>query len=939
MADAASPPVASAAAPHWRLQLLGRVALIDRLQRPARLPGRMTTVLLARLAMAPRRDHPREELVELLWPGVAAAIGRNRLRQLLTTLKAVLEPPDQGWRVLDADRMHLRLCPDALICDVPAFEADWAAGRHGLARAGYRGELMPGVYDDWVAAERLRLAALADRLWPTASATPAVPAFTPAAAVTPARLPQPALPRYLTRLLGAETACRTLMQAVTEHRLVTLLGPGGSGKTRLAVEAATRLAAGDGRASAGGPAFHPVLFVPLADCVALAPMIDAMLLAWSLPPQRSDPLAALASALQGRRTLLVLDNLEQLVDVAAPWLARLLATTDGLHLLLTSRRVLGLDGERTLPQQPLPLPALRASTADMDDAGAYVVNPAVALFADRARAASADFQLDQDQLPAVVALVQLLEGLPLAIELAAARVRSLAPALLVERLRLAAGIPSTALLALLARDGPRSGGDPRQASMLRVLDWSWQLLPADARGLLARLAVCRAGFTLATAQALAAEMAAPVRRSDPAAPPQSPADPAWCLLLIDTLVGHSLLRPDEGGGAASRWRIGEMTREYALLQLEPAHARSARHALRRSLIGWARSQPAGPPLAEVRAELANITAALESAVADAAAPEAAELALALQAAFSDMSLPAGLLQALAAAAQALHDGDQRALVETALARAWHRAGDPVATDHHAQAAWRHLPASGLPRAQVLARLAHVSWRRTRDPAVAAWLHDALIHAAGAPALQASALATLGAIARPQDPEQAITLQRQALAAWTEAGDLHGQHTGLYNLALALAERPAGRAEALGLVEQVIAGTRASQDWGQLANGHTLQAELLADLRLWPAAAAASREAIAVAWAALDSLPLAYALWNLPRAWAHLRRPVDAARLMAFAASFWRQRYGVLSASDQHDLRRLRRLLAGQLDAAAVARHGAEGERLTLGAAVALALSA
>ena len=920
MVDVEFPSDARVAAPRWRLQLLGRVVLINHQQRPVRLPGRIATALLARLAMAPQRDHPREELVEWLWPGVAATAGRNRLRQLLTTLKRLLEPEDQAWTVLEADRMSLRIRPGALHCDVPAFEAAWACGRHDEARAWYRGELMPGHYDDWVVAERLRLAALAERLLPPA------PAVAPPAA--PARLPQPALPRYLTRLLGAEAACLALMQAVADHRLVTLFGPGGSGKTRLAVEAATRIAAATHRSRPGLPAFDPVVFVPLADCAGQAQMSDALLLALRLPPRGADPLDALTTALQGRHMLLVLDNVEQLVDATAPWLARLLAATDGLHLLLTSRRVLGLDGERTLPQQPLPLPA---DAADAVDPGADGINPAVALFADRARLARADFELDERQLPAVVQVVQLLEGLPLAIELAAARVRSLPPAVLAERLRLAASAPSVALLEMLARQGPRSGGDPRQASMLRVLDWSWQLLPTPLRGLLARLAVCSGGFTLATAQALA----------DTLAEPGAAADPASCLLMIDSLVSHSLLRPDDDGCGTARWRIGEMTREYALLQLEPAPARSARHALRRSLTLWARARPAGPPLAEVRVELANVTTALASAVADDAAAEAAELALALQGAFSDMALPTSLLQALASAAEELPDGDQRALVETALARAWHRAGDPAATDHHAQFAWRCLPATGLPRAQVLARLAHVRWRRERDPAVAAWLHEALALARGAGALplQASALATLGAIARPQDPARAIALQRQALAAWAEVGDPHGLHTGLYNLALALGQRPDGRAEALGLVERVIAGTRASQDWGQLADGHTLQGELLAGLRQWPAAAVASREAVAVAWAALDSLPLAYALWNLPRAWAHLRRPADAARLMAFAALFWRQRFGVLSASDLHDIRRLRRLVACQLGAAAADRHWAQGEQLTLGAAVALALSA
>ena len=155
-----------------RLRLLGGFE-IERAGRVelSRLPSRAATLLLARLALHPRRQHPREELVELLWPGVELDVGRNRLRQTLSTLRALLETDESP--LFNADRQQISLLPGALTSDAQDFEATRAADHYG-------GELLPGHFDDWVVQERHRLAALAEAL-PARAVAPAVFPLPPAA--------------------------------------------------------------------------------------------------------------------------------------------------------------------------------------------------------------------------------------------------------------------------------------------------------------------------------------------------------------------------------------------------------------------------------------------------------------------------------------------------------------------------------------------------------------------------------------------------------------------------------------------------------------------------------------------------------------------------------------------------------------------------------------
>ena len=1015
----------------WQLRLLGDTVLVDRAGQALRLPGRAATALLARLAMAPASAQAREALVELLWPGVALDIGRNRLRQVLSTLKSLLDGPGEGGAVLRADRQSVRLGPGTVACDVVDFETALREGRHGQARALYRGELLPGFYDDWVHDERLRLAALAEQLpapgrhhegagegaraagW-IATARPAADlaglaglsglagAGRRAAAVTSLNLPH-----YLTRLHGADAAGARLRAMAQAHRLVTVLGPGGHGKTRLAVEVAHALVAAPqpidllpDDPAATMPRFDLVAFVPLVACTGgdASPdaLLDAMLLALRQDARGAPPREHLLALLAGRRSLLLLDNFEQLVDSAAPLLADLLSRCPGLHLLVTSRRALGLDGEHTLVLPPLPLPA--PHTADAEAA----LNPAVALFIDRARAVRADFHLSSRNRAAVLALVHHLQGMPLAIELAASRVRSLSPTVLLDLLRtagsMAAATPvagplgapdrptsdrhsdsdgdsagigiGAGALTLLSRGGLRAAGDPRHASMLAVVQWSWQLLSPAARQVLPRLSVFAGGFTLAAARAVAD------------APITSVA------LALDELVAQSMLRlPPEG----DRYELFELIREFAASVLPAADAPGLRARHRRWLTGWFTRLPLSAPLQQVRPELANLAAALLGAEVDGAPEDAAALAAAAQTALSAISLPPPALAALQRCADRLADPIARAVTRAGLARTLLLAGQTAVAERLAQQAIAELPsararwpaaaapttdahwpaseapaaaaggpaagasAPGLARALVLTRVAHVRWRLHRDPAVAPWLAEALAlaEAAAAPALQATILTNQGALLRARDPAASTALQRRAVALWAAAGDVHGVNVGRCNLALALLADRAGAREALALAHAAVLDTLAQGDDMQHALAHNLAGEAWSRLGRWPEAAEAYRACIAAAYTAAEPWPLVYGLWNLPRAVAHQRQPEAAARLMGFAQAHCSNVTGPLTAADHHDLRRVRRLCEQPGEpprdrpserpkvrpsgAADVARWWREGAALDMSQAVRLAL--
>jgi tetratricopeptide (TPR) repeat protein len=262
---------------------------------------------------------------------------------------------------------------------------------------------------------------------------------------------------------------------------------------------------------------------------------------------------------------------------------------------------------------------------------------------------------------------------------------------------------------------------------------------------------------------------------------------------------------------------------------------------------------------------------------------------------------------------------------------------------HAEIGLRDAPAEPALRAQALHALARVRWRTTRDAnGLAAVLDEALALAVatGEIEVQAGLHALRGFIANAQggDPAGAQAQLTRALALWELSGNQHAIDSGRYNLAAA-AQSTGRHAEALERLAEVSNSARHLQDWRRLSQSLNVRGNALSALRRWGEAVTTYRECIQLAWDGMAAQDLAYGLWNLPRALAHLRQPETALRLAAFAAHFWETRFGVLGVADLHYLRLVRRLASLRVDAAASARLWAAGRRLSMADAVDLALHA
>jgi predicted ATPase/DNA-binding SARP family transcriptional activator/Tfp pilus assembly protein PilF len=573
-----------------------------------------------------------------------------------------------------------------------------------------RRDAQPGIRLVDLGVYRLRDMATPERLFQVEYADMAQHEFPPLRAEA---VHAGSLPPQLTRFFGREEEIARLHEllAAAETRLVTLTGPGGSGKTRLALEVAARLV----NSWRGA-----VWFVPLGDLKEAWLLGEAIRDALGLPHAADTvPLEQIVLFLSRQPSLLLLNNFEQLVEEGAPLVRTLLEQVPTLTALCTSRRRLDLPGEREFHLLPLPIPN------GVKDPELLLRYDSVKLFVDRAQVARLDFQLTPENAAAVAALCARLEGLPLALELAAARIRVLTPAQVLARLEQRFEL-------LVSRERTV---DPRQRSLRATLDWSNQLLSPELQHFFAQLSVFRGGWSLEAAEAVCQEPMA--------------------LDSIEQLRECSLILVAEEA-RQTRYRLLESVREYAREQLgdEECVALERQHAhFYLALAEEAASRLIGAEQAiwlnRLETEHDNLRAALAWAVRRGKA----ELGLRLGTALWRFWHVRGHLR----------EGRDR--LDTLLAMSAAAARDRLRA--------RALDAAGA--------LAHDQG----DLEKAAALHEESLTIARDcedPDTVASALNNLGNVARDQgSDEQATAFYEAALAAWRQLGNMPRVAIALNNL--------------------------------------------------------------------------------------------------------------------------------------------------------------
>ncbi|MEU7862233.1 BTAD domain-containing putative transcriptional regulator [Nonomuraea sp. NPDC049141] len=476
-------------------------------------------------------------------PTVVAAVApaaATRLAQ--TSIEAVADLADAELSLGRADAAAARLA--ALLAEQPVYERAAALLMDALAAQGRQAEAL-ALYErvretladvlgtDPGTALRERHLHLLRAERPAAATAVAATAVATAAVAAAAKTRPSNLPAPLTSFIGRDDDLARIDTLLAAGRLVTVLGPGGAGKTRLAVEAARRHRDGyrDG-----------AWMIDLASVTEPAKVGAAVLAGIGLRGGamfearmrvEGDELDVLADQLGGRESLLLVDNCEHLIDAVAHLVAALLSRCPGLRVLATSREPLAVDGEALVPLGPLALPG-------PDDGVEQVRRAAsVRLFTERAAAVRPGFDVDETTLPEVRRVVRGLDGMPLALELAAARLRTLSlPELadgLSDRFRLLTTGSRTAL--------------PRHRTLRAVIAWSWELLSEHERTVAERVSILSGGVTPASATAVCADTAVSA---------------AEIPELLAGLVDRSLLQlaPDPG-----RYRMLETLREYGIDRL------------------------------------------------------------------------------------------------------------------------------------------------------------------------------------------------------------------------------------------------------------------------------------------------------------------------------------------------------------------------------------
>lgn len=653
-------------------------------------------------------------------------------------------------------------------------------------------QLPAGVSLRDLGAVRLKDLPRPERLWqvvapPLRSEFPALRSLQ----ATPNNLSAP-----LNRFIGREAVQAELSALLEQHRLVTLFGTGGIGKSRLSVQLGSTLLE---RFPDG---VWLVELAPLADPERVPQAVAAVL------GLREQPGQALADALRAfvadRQLLLILDNCEHVLAAAAALAKALLQAGPQLRLLATSREVLRVAGELAYPVPALTLPALPLEGRPAPAPADLLQHEAVRMFADRAACAMPAFRIGADNAAALVEICHRLDGIPLALELAAARVRALPLPAIAERLRSSFQLLST-------RDATVA---PRQRTLQVLIDWSHDLLAPDERLLFRRLAVFAGGCTLAAAEAVCGD--------DDTLPTDAVLD------VLSQLVEKSLVITVRGEGAdGHRYRLLETVRLYAAARLdealdagEPA-VRDRHLAFYLALAEEARTHLGGPEQAQwltrLDAERDNLLAAQAHA---AHAPDGAGPGLRLAGALRAYWTNRGLLTLGLAGQRAALAHPQAQAGELPQARGLFHAGHlAICLGRHAEAR-EHLEAclaivralgETAPMAAALQPLGTV-YAALGDAARARVCFEEAVAAErrlARPHQLAAALVALALwFAQQQQADEAEPLYLEALAIAREQGDDDAVATTLLNLAMLAVARGQLQAAVPGLLEALALTQRA-----------------------------------------------------------------------------------------------------------------------------------
>jgi predicted ATPase/DNA-binding SARP family transcriptional activator len=751
LADAAGYDFANAAAA--RLTELRATAAADRIEADLALGGgaRLVAELRALLSAEPLAERPRALLMRALY-----AAGRQA--EALETY--------QEARELLADRLGVD--PSAQLEQV---YLRILRGEEGLAAAA-DGPVRPR----------------------DPSFYPERPVVQPFAISAHSRVRRP-----LTSFVGRDTEVSRVLKNLSTTRLVTLTGPGGVGKTRLAAEVSGRLP-------------EPAWFVELAPVTDPAEVaytvLDTLAIRGPVIARRSGepgaaPLDRLAAALADRDDVMVLDNCEHVIEAAAALADRILAACPRMRILATSTQPLRIDGETLCPVLPLSVPPEPAATQPCAD-GSYESYGSVRLLRDRAAAVRPDFDLDSGNAAAVARICRSLDGMPLAIELAAVWLRTLTPAQLADRLddrfALLTGGSRTAL--------------PRHRTLRAVVDWSWDLLAPAEQVLARRLAVFPAGATLVMAEQVCADELLPS---------------AEVLSALSGLVDKSIVAAGESPDTPGpRYRMLESVRAYGLERLAEAGEQDrvrdafAAHYLNLAETADPKLRARGQRrwLRELAAEQDNLHAALRWAIARADADTALRFVRALGWYWMLRAQP-GEPEALARDVLGLMPRERSALIAearivcalTAAGPSWDiepvRPALAAAVAHFAELAHGEEPANPI---AAMGEPMLAVYDREPDRAFAAFDRYA---ASPDPWDRAAASLMRGSFAKLLGRmDSAESHCRESLAAFRPLGEAFGMATVLIQLA-ELARLKADYATAIAALEEAGSFGRELGAWGDL----------------------------------------------------------------------------------------------------------------------------